>query len=154
MTLTIQDLGALGELLGSIAVLVTLVYLAFQTRQNTMAIGAQLDAARISAVQGINLATATSTELLEAQNGDRVEPLTIEQARLNHLWFAEFFNHQWNLVQSRRGLLPTFNEAGSAIRVRSLFNDYQSLEGWWATIKSGFRPEFVEWVEEQRSKAA
>ncbi len=48
--MTIQDLGALGELLGSAAVLVTLVYLAFQTRQNTMAIGAQLDAARISAL--------------------------------------------------------------------------------------------------------
>ena len=44
MTLTIQDLGALGELLGSVAVLVTLVYLAFQTRQNTMAIHAILDA--------------------------------------------------------------------------------------------------------------
>jgi len=32
MTLTIQDLGALGELLGSVAVLVTLVYLAMQGR--------------------------------------------------------------------------------------------------------------------------
>jgi hypothetical protein len=50
MTLTIQDLGSLGELLGSVAVLVTLVYLAFQTRQNRMAISAQLDAARINAV--------------------------------------------------------------------------------------------------------
>ena len=45
MTLTIQDLGALGELLGAIAVLATLIYLTLQTRQNTMAIGAQLDAA-------------------------------------------------------------------------------------------------------------
>ena len=45
MTLTIQDLGALGELLGSVAVLATLVYLALQTRQNTLAIGAQLEAA-------------------------------------------------------------------------------------------------------------
>ena len=36
MTLTIQDPGALGELLGSVAVLVTLVYLALQTRQNTL----------------------------------------------------------------------------------------------------------------------
>ncbi len=33
MTLTIQDLGALGEFFGSIAVLATLVYLALQTRQ-------------------------------------------------------------------------------------------------------------------------
>ncbi len=54
MTLTIQDLGALGELLGSVAVLATLVYLALQTRQNTLAIAAQLDAARISSVQEIN----------------------------------------------------------------------------------------------------
>ncbi len=154
MTLTIQDLGALGEFLGSIAVLVTLVYLAFQTRQNTMAIGAHLDAARISAVQGTNLAAATSTELLEALNSDRVEPLTIEQARRNHVWFAEFFNAQWDLLQDRRGLLPTFNEAGTAMWVRSHFTDYRSFEGWWATIKAGFRPEFVEWVEEQRSKAA
>ena len=46
MTLTIQDLGALGELLGSVAVLFTLVYLALQTRQNTLAIRAQLDATR------------------------------------------------------------------------------------------------------------
>ncbi len=37
MTLTIQDLGALGEFFGSIAVLVTLIYLALQTRQNTAA---------------------------------------------------------------------------------------------------------------------
>ncbi len=40
MTLTIQDLGALGELLGSVAVLATLVSLALQMRQNTLAIGA------------------------------------------------------------------------------------------------------------------
>ena len=31
VTLTIQDLGALGELLGSVAVLATLVYLTLQT---------------------------------------------------------------------------------------------------------------------------
>ena len=39
--MTIQDLGALGEFLGSIVVLVTLGYLALQTRQNTLAIAAQ-----------------------------------------------------------------------------------------------------------------
>ncbi len=47
MTLTIQDLGALGELLSAVAVLATLVYLALQTRQNTMAIGAQEQLGRV-----------------------------------------------------------------------------------------------------------
>ncbi len=66
MTLTIQDLGALGELLGSVAVLVTLVYLALQTRQNTMAIRAQLDAATVGATQANTMSVATSSDLVEA----------------------------------------------------------------------------------------
>ncbi len=154
MTLTIQDLGALGELLGSVAVLVTLVYLAFQTRQNTMAIGAQLDAARINAVQNLNLTAATSSELQEALNGDRNEPPTIEQARLHHFWFARLFQFQWSWIQFSRGLMPTLSEAAMAFAVTSYFNDFRMVEGWWEARKVGFRPEFVEWVEEQRSKAA
>ena len=74
MTLTIQDLGALGELLGSVAVLVTLIYLALQTRQNTMAIAAQLDAARIGTVMTVNSLPITSPELAEALAADP-EPL-------------------------------------------------------------------------------
>ena len=79
--MTIQDLGALGELLGSVAVLVTLVYLAFQTRQNALMIGAQLDAARIGALLNLNLTAATSSELQEALNEDRSKDFTINQAR-------------------------------------------------------------------------
>ncbi len=39
--MTIQDLGALGELIASVAVLATLIYLTLQTRRNTKAIGAR-----------------------------------------------------------------------------------------------------------------
>ena len=161
MTLTIQDLGALGEFFGSIAVLATLVYLALQTRQNTMAISAQLDAARLGAAQTLNLAAATSTELQEALNGDRVESLTLEQARLDFYWTARFFVTQWNFTQQRRGLLSPAGggsdisgESRMAIRIRGNFNDFRSLAGWWEAVQHRFAPEFVEWVEDQRSKAA
>ena len=70
MELTIQDLGALGELLGSVAVLVTLIYLAMQTRQNTMAIEAQLDAAAVAATQNSQLLAATSDGLMEEVRED------------------------------------------------------------------------------------
>ena len=69
-------------------------------------------------------------------------------------WFTECFTHQWMLFHARRGLLPTFNEASMASSVCSFFNDYRSFEGWWATMKQAYLPEFVEWVEEQRSKAS
>ena len=40
--MTISELGSLGELIGSIAVLVTLIYLAVQVRQNTRHVQAQM----------------------------------------------------------------------------------------------------------------
>ncbi len=86
--MTIQDLGALGELLGAVAVLATLIYLALQTRQNTMAIAAQLDAAQISATQHVMLTAATSTELLEALIEDRADSRTISQGRRGNYWLA------------------------------------------------------------------
>ena len=153
--MTIQDLGALGELLGSVAVLVTLVYLAFQTRQNTMAIAAQLDAARLGAAQELNLVVATSTELLETLNGDRVEQPTTEQGRLHHFWTARFYETQWNFNQLRQGLgVPLGAEARMAPRIRHYFNNFRSVKGWWEANQWGFDPEFVEWVEETRSKTA
>ena len=153
MTLTIQDLGALGELLGSIAVLVTLVYLAMQTRLNTAAIGAQLDAARIDAILTLGLATVTSNELQEALNEDRVDSVPISRTRLSSYWGTQFLNFQWQLQQARRGYLPTFGEAGLGRAVGGMFRVFRSVEGWWEGNKLGFEPEFVEWVEEQRAKA-
>ena len=42
-----------------------------------------------------------------------------------------------------------------ARRVLSYFNDFRMVEGWWEAAKhKSFSPEFVEWVEEQRAKAA
>ena len=154
MTLTIQDLGSLGEFISSVAVLVTLVYLAFQTRQNRMAISAQLDAARINAVLTLNLTAATSNELQEALNEDRVRPRTSNEARRANYWAATVYQAQWNFIQARRGLIENFQESGMAHRVIGLFDAYRSFEDWWEARKVGFRPPFVEWVEEQRAKAA
>ncbi len=121
MTLTIQDLGALGELLGSVAVLATLVYLAFQTRQNTMAIAAQLDAAALSAQQHTYMTAATSTELQEALAEDRTTNVTINHVHRHAYWSARITRLQWEFQQGRRGLLPSFNEAGVGGSVRQLF---------------------------------
>ena len=154
MTLTIQDLGALGELLGSIAVLATLVYLALQTRQTNIAIGAQLDAAVIAARQNIFMSAATSSELVEAIREDSTADGTANQVRLTAYWGTLITYVQWQFQQARRGLLPTFSEAGTGGAIRLLFATSRGLEGYWEVMKANLLPEFVEWVEEQRSKAA
>ncbi len=95
MTLTIQDLGARGELLGSVAVLATLVYLALQTRQNTLAIAAQLDAATVGANQTNLLSGATSDAPVEAIREDSTADATTNQLRLTFSWTAMFSSFQW-----------------------------------------------------------
>ena len=50
--------------------------------------------------------------------------------------------------------LSSVVKQGWALRVVSYFNDFRSVEGWWEEHAERLTPEFVEWVEEQRSKAA
>ena len=103
MTLTIQDVGALGELLGSVAVLVTLVYLALQTRQNTMAIGAQLDATRVANLVGLNITAATSTERHAAIARDPTDEAERLQ-RQRFMWYMAWLNTwQWQFLQASEG---------------------------------------------------
>ena len=153
MTLTIQDLGALGEFFGSIAVLATLVYLALQTRQNTMAIAAQLDAARLGAIQSGFMAPATSNELAEAIREDSAPDATTDQVRLGMYWASILYSFTWQLQQVRLGLLPASEEAILAGSVRSFFTGSRGFESWGEGIRSLFPPDFTGWVEEQRAKA-
>ncbi len=154
MTLTIQDLGALGEFFGSIAVLATLIYLALQTRQNTMAISAQLDAATVAANQTNLLSAATSSGLAEAVQEDWTTDATTSQLRLAFFWIAMFSSFQWQFKQARLGLLPSYDEARMGAIAGSYFNNFRSFEALWEVQKPNFSPPFVEWVEEQRAKAA
>ena len=147
MELTIQDLGALGELLGSIAVLVTLIYLALQTRQNTAAISAQVDAAGIAATLNLNMSMASSDEILNAMIEDQTaeSSRSLRALRLDSVFRAGFRTWQWQFIQGRRGLLPAYSD---------FFTFYSSFESWWEREGVHLVPEFVEFVEQQRAKAA
>ncbi len=50
--------------------------------------------------------------------------------------------------------MPTYHEAGVSAGVLSFFSNYRSFDDWWEASRIFFLPEFVDWVEEQRSKAA
>jgi len=155
MTLTIQDLGALGELLGSVAVLVTLVYLALQTRQNTMAISAQLDAARLEAVMNHSLNLSNSAELQDALIEDRGDDSSRTGFILAGHWNALLNMHHWMFVQSGRGVLPTFNRVAIEGNLRRNFRMQPGFSRWWDGLgRTTFPSDFVAFVEEQRAKAA
>ena len=76
------------------------------------------------------------------------------QLRLGFYWASNFYSFRWQLQQVRRGLFPTLDEAAMVATVRNFFTSSHSFEGWWGGARSFFLPEFVDRVEEQRSKAA
>jgi hypothetical protein len=78
--MSLDDLGNLGEFIASIAVLVTLVYLAIQIRQNTAAVKVQVRQA-ISEAQFANINSRATDERLPLiiMKLNRGEPLTQEE---------------------------------------------------------------------------
>ena len=103
------------------------------------------------------MSTASSDGLLRAMAEDQTEPsaATVDGLRLSAYFRASFNIFQWQFAQGRRGLLPTYTEAGLAEGIRSYFRTFRSCEGWWTSegVRLGV-PQFIEWVEEQRAKAA
>lgn len=63
--MNIQDLGAIGELISSLAVLITLIYVAVQLRETRNALGAQAYQARTLAQQDALLRVSENDELAQ-----------------------------------------------------------------------------------------
>lgn len=74
--MTIQDLGAIGELVGGAAVVVTLIYLALQVRQNTQAMD---ENRRLALAQTYQMrADALQDMLVRAADSRHIGPIIIK----------------------------------------------------------------------------
>ena len=100
------------------------------------------------------MTAATSSELGEALIEDSTLDIPTNLYLLAMWWQSLLSGFQWQRNQGQRGLLPSYDEAGVATSVRSFFTSYRSYETFWESRKVYYLPEFVEFVEEHRSKAA
>ncbi len=120
MEWTIQDLGALGEFIGAIGVVITLGYLAYQIRQNTVQLKQNTVTAKAVAVSASNTALREArrsifetTEMAEIflrgnENPEELDELQILRYRLlmqnitevlediyTQTWITEFSPETW-----------------------------------------------------------
>ena len=148
--MTLQDWGALGEVIGSIGVVISLIYLAVQVRQNTKGI-------RTAAHQHIVTANAAVT-MAPAQNLDFAsvlwhgalssKNLTEETHLAFNLWCFQYFS----MIQAAHQLFEA-EAIDRSIWERELQRAVGALQGpgfkeWWeAGGRSQLSPAFVSLVE-------
>ena len=149
--MTIQEMGAAGELIGGIAVIFTLIYLALQIRQNTIAV-------RLSTLHDVK-DTIRETNLLMAEQGDLaeivfeglgdLEKLTGAPRARFYTWAHNLFLGYENLyLQYIGGALDSHHWSGMAQHMTDVSN-VPGMQAYWADRRHWFTEEFQNYWENE-----
>jgi hypothetical protein len=143
-----QALGAIGELVGALAVFVTLLYLAIQLRLNTKAL-------RSSTFQDISVSTAMNMQLiattpgmseliLKAQAG--LDALNEEERiRFGAMIMSSFRRVEAVYIHQTLGAIePKYAEGFKRSSLSALA--HRGVSEWWDTAQDAFTEDFVLWV--------
>jgi hypothetical protein len=155
--MTIAELGSLGELIGSIAVLATLIYLAVQARQNNLTTHIQSNQAINKKTSDFLKALYTNPEAFDVWIRGRTSYRELDKAdafKFEMIMYDAFgnFHEQW--YQYRSGVTDEHQFS----RVVSMIRMYMSIRGIvevWEHMGEHypFDQEFVGFIEEQISWA-
>ena len=148
--MTIENLGNIGDFIGGIGVVVTLIYLATQIRQNTRSL-------RLSSIQqvmgtsvSINATASTGpvpTILAKLERGDH---LTDDEVAQYLMYLFAMLTHFWQLYyQFQRGMIDQNVIDAYTTRLRTILSTSLSRGMWRTRIKNGFPVEFQEFVSHQ-----
>ena len=147
----LEDLGNLGDFIGGLAVVVTLVYLAFQIRHNTMSVEAAAVQSASQSFADIVESFARDPEMMKLYlRGIRdYESLSGEdRQRFAAIMGSMLHRFEGLVVLSDRGILPPRSWDGAVNRLRGTF----ALPGtlvWWQRGRYVFNERLRIWVEEE-----
>jgi hypothetical protein len=143
--MTLEDLGNIGELIGGVGVVVTLLYLAIQIRQNSALIMAQTVQSAIDATQRVLLFRAEDAHLRAIIRKARSkQPLDADETEVLVSYLqAAFMNFQARLQHHARGIFDaSVNESYERILQDYLAQNY--VRHWWRYAKALYGTPFRE----------
>ncbi len=144
-------IAAVGELIGAILVGATLIYLAFQLRQNTKALTSSTFQA-VSSNMASNMEffagdPTISALLVTAQDG--LGELTAEErARFGYVMAMAFRRIETVFVQRSLGFIDARLTEGFERSAISTFASVGARE-WWEASKRAFSDDFSSWIDQQ-----
>ncbi|MGW8182195.1 MAG: hypothetical protein ACWGQW_25995 [bacterium] len=149
MDWTIQDWGAAGEFIASLAVLVTLIVLVVQVRQTNQAVrdnSYQLTAQVI--YESFDIA-ASSEHLVRANAKDQAgESLSAdERLAVTNYWRSLIRRAEAFHYQSQRNLVSSMRLDQFGRRLAASYNKVSRLRAAWKTDESTMMEDFRRWAE-------
>ena len=155
----IETLGNLGDFIGGIAVVVTLVYLAIQIRQNTVQLRKSADIARAEArftsVQAFSefrshLIANPEVASLYYRGGKDIDALSPEdRLRYGLLLQQLFFSMHAALEKMEATTQEDFSRMYKELNL-DLIMPLPGVASWWKGHKDRLDPKFVEFIEKSR----
>lgn len=158
--MTIQEWGAVGEIVGGIAVLISLVYLALQIRQNTKQLKMGIEATRIASFEA------------SVHSGNHIRELLVRDREITELFLRglKSFAHLEGTDRFRMDMLlrNVFSEAQrSYVRESALGSEAEGpqriiddmlespgVREWLQSARPDWLPEFRAYVDERRAAHA
>ncbi len=152
----LEALGNIGDFVGGLAVVVTLVYLAMQIRQNSRqmefnttavksaAYQAQLETTRLSNMEMVRDRKLAEWSIITREELEQLDP--VDRVRFDLWWMGALRHRQHLFVQAQDGLirsdLVTTHDAGA----RGIFSN-PGVRDLWQRRKGQFIPDFVEHMD-------
>ncbi len=144
-----EAIGAIGEILGAIAVIATLAYLAIQVRQNAQAIQSASHHAITDSLNQGNIAMAQDAELAQIWvTGlmDRSSLADVERERFDSLLRA-FFHVFDSLFYAASNGTGARNLLQAEEKGFSYLMNVRGVYSWWNDNPYAFSPEFRSYME-------
>ena len=132
----------LAEIIGTIAVVVSLIYVAVQIRQNNRLLAHEAQRARAQSVRENLRGMADNAEIL-VKDSDGETLTAVEAHRIDAFWMAILFSYQTSFQQ-----LPLDQIMGHAIFLRRYFETQPSAHVTWEKNRDTFQPDFVQFMEQ------
>ena len=144
-------IGAIAELIGAIAVVITLIYLAIQVRQNTRAIRLDTGHAITEEFRGMFALMAEHMELADLVHRAATDPASISGAEKVRYYglngnFVRALENAY--IQRSEGALDPRHWAG----MERMLADYARLPGFldfWADRQHWFSEDFQQYMDQQ-----
>lgn len=153
--MTLEQFGVIAEIVGALAIIVTLVYLTIQVKDSARASRSAAVTDATTAMQSFyqELGSNAATSKLFLDGLTRPETLS-QEAQFQYLMMMHscFLGFQRSFFLAREGTLDVALRDGIGTAMHAV-NQMPGMHLYWRQRKGYFQPEFVAWVDSLLARA-